>query len=156
MPTYTMLVGVPGAGKSTWLANQAIDWSNTVLASTDNVIERRAQEQGKTYSEVFQKEIKSATQQMEQQIQDALAQGLNVIHDQTNVTAKTRAVKLATVPVTYEKVAVFFPTPPDAELKRRLENRPGKTIPMNVILAMKSQLEMPSEAEGFDEVIVVN
>jgi predicted kinase len=156
MPTYTMLVGVPGAGKSAWLAKQRIDWHDTIVASTDNIIELRAREQGKTYSEVFQKEIKGATQQMNQMIQNALAQGLNVVHDQTNVSAKARAVKLAQVPDTYRKVAVFFPTPPDAELKRRLENRPGKTIPMNVVLAMKSQLEMPSEAEGFDQVIVVN
>lgn len=155
MPTYTMLVGVPGSGKSTWLAQQPTDWHNTVVVSTDNIIEMRARAQGKTYSEVFQKEIKSATQEMEQQIQDALARGLNVIHDQTNVTAKTRAVKLARVPDTYEKVAVFFPTPPDAELKRRLASRAGKTIPANVVLGMKSQLEMPSESEGFDQVVVV-
>lgn len=156
MPTYTMLVGMPGSGKSTWLAHAHIDWSRTIVASTDNIIELRAREQGKTYSEVFQAEIKSATQQMNQTIQKAFAQGLNVILDQTNVSAKTRAAKLAQVPDNYRKVAVFFPTPPDAELKRRLENRPGKTIPQNVIMGMKSQLEMPSESEGFDEVIVVN
>lgn len=156
MPTYTMLVGVPGSGKSTWLAKQNIDWSNTIVASTDNIIELRAREQGKTYSEVFQTEIKSATQQMNQMIQKAFAQGINVIHDQTNVSAKARAAKLAQVPDTYRKVAVFFPTPSDAEFKRRLASRPGKTIPANVVMGMKSQLEMPSEAEGFDEVIVVN
>lgn len=156
MPTYTMLVGVPGSGKSSWLAKQHIDWHNTVVVSTDNIIELRAREQNKTYSEVFQKEIKAATQQMEQAIVTALDLGLNVIHDQTNVTAKTRAVKLARVPDSYEKVAVFFPTPPDAELKRRLAGRVGKMIPPNVVMAMVSQLEMPSEAEEFDQVIVVN
>ena len=153
MPTYTMLVGVPGSGKSTWLAQQPIDWSNTVLASTDNEIERRAKAQGKTYSEVFQKEVKGATTAMNNTIRDALARGLNVIHDQTNLTVKSRASKLASVPDTYEKVAVVFPTPNDAELKRRLDSRPGKTIPANVVLAMKSQFQQPSEDEGFDSII---
>lgn len=153
MPTYTMLVGVPGSGKSSWLAKQPFDWSNTVLLSTDNIIEMRANEQGKTYSEVFQQEIKAATAQMHQQMQHAIKHKLNIVHDQTNLTAKTRAGKLAQIPSTWHKVAVYFPTPPDAELKRRLASRPGKTIPANVVLGMKSQLEMPSESEGFDQVI---
>jgi predicted kinase len=156
MPTYTMLIGVPGAGKSSWLAKQAIDWTNTVLASTDNIIEHRAHEQGKTYSEVFKKEIKAATREMARMIHDALDNGLNVIHDQTNVTVKSRADKLSMVPDTYRKVAVFFPTPPQAELARRLASRPGKMIPVNVVMGMVSQLEMPSEAEGFDHIKVVS
>ena len=156
MPTYTMLIGVPGSGKSTWLAQHPVDWSNTVIASTDNIIERRAKEQGKTYTEVFNNEIKSATAEMNQLLRDALTEGLNVVHDQTNTTVKARKAKLAQIPDTYHKVAVFFPTPSDAELKRRLAGRAGKTIPANVIMAMKSQLEMPSLAEGFDQVQIAN
>ena len=48
---------------------------------------------------------------------------------------------------------MFFPSPDDQELKRRLDARPGKTIPANVILGMKSQLERPSTSEGFDEIV---
>jgi predicted kinase len=155
MPTYTMLIGVPGSGKSSWLARQPIDWTNTVIASTDNIIQQRAEDQGKTYSEVFQQEIKSATAEMNKTIRDALAAGHNVIHDQTNLTAKTRASKLAQIPMVYAKLAVFFPTPSDEELARRLAGRPGKTIPAKVVLGMKSQLEKPTQAEGFDRVVTV-
>ncbi len=155
MPTYTMLIGVPGSGKSSWLAKQPIDWTNTVIASTDNIIQQRAEDQGKTYSEVFQQEIKSAIAEMNKTIRDALAAGHDVIHDQTNLTAKTRESKLAQIPRTYERVAVFFPTPDDHELRKRLASRPGKTIPANVVLGMKSQLEMPTLAEGFDEIVIV-
>ena len=154
MPTYTMLIGVPGAGKSSWLAKHPIDWTNTVLASTDNIIEHRAQEQGKTYSEVFKNEIKAATREMTRVIHDALDNGLNVIHDQTNVTVKSRAAKLASIPDNYRKVSVFFPTPEAKELERRLASRPGKTIPWNIVQGMASQLEAPTKDEGFDEVIV--
>jgi predicted kinase len=156
MPTYTMLIGVPGSGKSTWLAKQPIDWINTVIASTDNIIARRAEDQGLTYSDVFQKEIKSATVEMNKLIQDALQEGLNVIHDQTNTSVKVRATKLAQIPDTYEKVAVFFPTPALDVLGARLNNRPGKQIPWNVVQGMANQLQMPTESEGFDRVIVVN
>jgi len=152
MPTYTMLIGVPGSGKSTWISKQPIDWGNTVLASTDHFIEMQAKAQGKTYSQVFQSEIKAATNHMNKAIADALANGFDVIHDQTNVTAKARRAKLANVPETYRKVAVFFSTPNNAELKRRLDSRAGKTIPANVVIGMASQLEMPTEEEGFDQV----
>jgi hypothetical protein len=54
------------------------------------------------------------------------------------------------VPKHYQKVAVFFPVP--ADLKQRLANRPGKSIPEPVMLSMINQLEPPSKDEGFDEV----
>jgi len=153
MPTLYMLIGIPGSGKSTWLAKQAFDWTKTRIISTDNIIERRAREQGKTYSEVFQKEIKGATHQMNRDLKQAIASGDDVVWDQTNLTKKSRASKLSEIPDSYRKIAVFFSTPDDAELKRRLASRPGKTIPANVVLGMRSQLERPSKAEGFDEIV---
>jgi len=155
MPTLYMLIGVPGAGKSTWLAKQAFNQNDIRIISTDNIIEQRAHEQGKTYSEVFQKEIKGATHQMNRELKQAIADGANIVWDQTNLTKKSRAGKLAGIPEPYRKVAVFFTTPDDSELKRRLASRPGKTIPINIIMGMKSQLERPGIDEGFVEVINV-
>jgi hypothetical protein len=39
-------------------------------------------------------------------------------------------------------------------LKRRLDSRPGKTIPWHVVSQMAAQLEAepPTEAEGFKEI----
>lgn len=150
-----MLIGVPGSGKSTWIANLNEDMSNTVVISSDNIIERRAAEQGLTYSDVFQNEIKSATAEMNQNLKAAIAQGKNVIWDQTNLTAKNRKSKLAMFPEEYVKIAVFFPTPDNDEWQRRLANRPGKVIPNNILLGMNSQLEQPSLKEGFDQVYSV-
>jgi len=155
MPKLYMLIGVPGAGKSTWLAQQPFDWNRTVILSTDAIIERRAAAQGKTYDQVFRKEIKSATTEMYQMLADAVSQGADLIWDQTNVVAAARAKKLAMVPDSYERVAVMFRTPDRAEHARRLASRVGKTIPANVIAGMKSQLEPPTEAEGFDQIITV-
>jgi predicted kinase len=150
-----MLTGVPGSGKSFWLSQQPFDWARTVVISTDNIIDKRAEMQGKTYSEVFQREIRSATAEMNQNLQYAIAAGLDICWDQTNITVKSRASKLAQFPELYDKVSVFFATPPDTELQRRLSSRPGKTIPGNIVLGMISQLEQPTEAEGFDRIIVV-
>ena len=153
MPTLWMMIGVPGAGKCTWIANQSFDWSKTAIISTDNIIDQRAVEQGKTYSDVFQKEIKSATAEMNSNLQYAIKNNMDIIWDQTNVTAKARAQKLQNIPKTYKKIAVFFATPDRAELTSRLGKRQGKNIPYNIVMSMISQLQSPTYEEGWDEII---
>jgi predicted kinase len=155
MPTLSMLVGVPSSGKSTWVKSQRFD-PDTVIASTDDIIEREAAAQGKTYSEVFRMVVKRATREMNQLVRQAVAQDQNLVWDQTNTTVKSRASKLAAIPDHYRKIAVFFPTPEPKELDRRLATRPGKTIPWNIVQGMASQLEAPTVDEGFDEVVVVS
>lgn len=153
MPTVYMLIGVPGSGKSTWLSKQ--DVSNAVILSTDNYIEHFARLNDTTYTEIFQKVIGEATRLMQEDLRAAIRDQKDIYWDQTNLRAKGRAGKLAQIPRTWERVAVFFPTPADEELKRRLAARPGKTIPANVVLGMRSQLEPPTESEGFDNIITV-
>jgi predicted kinase len=153
MPTVYLLIGIPGSGKSTWLAKQ--DLSNAVVLSTDNYVEKFARLNNKTYTEIFKHVIGEATRLMQEDLRAAIRDQKVIFWDQTNLRAKVRAGKLAQIPGTWERVAVYFPTPPDAELARRLANRPGKTIPANVVLGMKSQLEPPTESEGFDRIITV-
>lgn len=154
MPKLYMLIGVPGSGKSTWIKNMC-DKSQVIL-STDDKIEAAASAQGKTYNDVFKSEIAAAEKQMYKDAEAAFADDRTVIWDQTNITAKTRKKKLNIVPDHYDIVAVYFATPDDDELKRRLDSRVGKTIPANIVMGMKSQLEEPQHSEGFVEIIYAN
>lgn len=151
MPTVYMLIGVPGSGKSTWVAGQPWDWDRTVIASTDGYIERQAREQGTSYNALFKSLIKPATAHMDKTVKDAVKHGHDIIWDQTNTSAVSRKKKLDQLPG-YKKVAVVFPTPDDAEHTRRLGNRPGKSIPDAVMAQMKQHFEMPTEDEGFAEI----
>jgi predicted kinase len=152
-PKLYILVGLPAAGKSSWIAVQPFDWTRTVVASSDGHIERYAKSMGQTYSDVFKDYASTAMKLMHADVSDAIEKGYDIIWDQTNVNAKTRASKLKAVPDNYEKIAVMFATPEDKEHIRRLNNRPGKHIPPEVIANMKAQLEVPSEEEGFDKII---
>ena len=58
MPTLYMLIGVPAAGKSTWVKQHQN--ANTLVASSDDYIERQAERMGSTYNDVFDDFIKSA------------------------------------------------------------------------------------------------
>lgn len=142
-----MLIGVPASGKSTWCKERA---KNALVISTDNLIEMYAHDNGKTYNDVFKEQIKIATKIALELAEAAFAADQDVIWDQTNLTKKSRASKLAMVPKHYRKDAVFFATPPEEEWRRRLNSRPGKNIPKHILDSMVEIMEMPSPDEGWN------
>lgn len=144
------LIGVPGAGKSTWIKNQ--EWAkNCVVVSTDDHVEEYAKKSGKTYSEVFDAYMPTAIQLMLRDVLKAKKEGKDIIWDQTSTTVKSRKRKFNVLPE-YEHIAVVFKTPEPDELNRRLKSRPGKHIPLRVIMQMMEGFKMPTEQEGFTEI----
>ena len=150
MPKCYQMVGVPGSGKSTWIANQ--DWAKDVpIVSTDNFVEAYAKEQGKTYNEVFDEYMPTAVDLMSMAVVHAREHGHDIIWDQTNTSVKSRARKFRMLR-DYEHIAIVFKTPSDDELTKRLASRPGKNIPDRVMRSMIEGFEVPSEEEGFTEI----
>ena len=150
MPTCYQLIGIPGSGKSTWIANQ--DWAkDCVIVSTDNHVEDFARAQGKTYSEVFNEYMPTAVNLMTQDVIEARKNNKDIIWDQTSTTRASRARKFNMLP-NYRHIAVVFSTPAPQELSRRLNSRAGKHIPDNVIRKMIDWFDMPYEDEGFEEI----
>lgn len=144
------LVGVPAAGKSTWVDAQ--EWAkDCVYVSTDKYVEQYAKSQGKTYNEVFEEFMPEAVNLMCQDVIVAREQDRDIIWDQTSVSVKSRKKKFNMLPK-YEHIAVVFKTPEKDELDRRLASRPGKIIPNHVMRSMIDNFDMPSEEEGFKEV----
>ena len=144
------LIGVPGSGKSTWIANQ--DWAlGLTIVSTDAFVEDYARAQGKTYSEVFEEYMPTAVDLMAKQVVFAREHGHTIIWDQTSTTVASRARKFRMLP-DYEHIAVVFQTPDEEEHQRRLKTRPGKVIPEAVLFDMVWNFEMPTEEEGFKEI----
>ena len=146
------LVGVPGAGKSTWIKDQV--WAlGLTLVSTDAFVEDYARLQGKTYSEVFTDYMPTAVDLMTEQVVRARTLGHTIIWDQTSTTIASRAKKFRMLP-DYEHIAVVFRTPEHTELMRRLASRwdDGKIIPEHVIASMIASWEEPTEDEGFKEI----
>ena len=148
-----ILIGVPGAGKSTWVKNQKTD--NTIILSTDDIIEKLAIEQNLSYSESFKINYKLANKEMNQRLIYAVDNKINIIWDQTNIYCKARLKKLSKIPDTYKKIAVVFKTPDTSELINRLNNRPNKVISIGIALNMANNLEYPTLSEGFNEIIAI-
>lgn len=160
MATVYILIGLPGCGKSTWReahlrANSAND---TVIISSDDIVEDIAREKGITYDEAHKLvDWKSATSRMRAHFRQALNKGQDVIVDRTNMSRKSRKMFLKDLPETYESVAVLF-TVPDTVLKQRLAERAertGKSIPDDVLESMASRYMAP-DREEFTRIVRIN
>ena len=149
-PKCYQLIGVPAAGKSTWIWNQ--NWLvGMEYVSTDHHVEVYAKEQGKTYSEVFKDYMPTAVDLMAAEVVEARTAGRDIVWDQTSTTVKSRARKFNMLP-DYWHIAVVFRTPKIDVLKERLASRPGKEIPWEVVQGMIDNWEEPTNEEGFKEI----
>lgn len=154
MPKCTLLVGVPGSGKSTWLLDREYI-EDQYIASTDDIIEAIAFGFGMTYDEGFKDLIKFAEKVMWKELADFAEDGERIYIDRTNLSVKSRKKFIDFLkPYGYEFDAVVFPTPETEEWARRLY-RPGKTIPDHVLESMADNIEMPKKEEGFTKITFV-
>lgn len=155
MPKCIMLVGVPASGKSHWARTKII----TYVASTDNIISEVASNYGMTYDEGFKELIGFADKVMWRSITSCLMRQLPFTIDRTNLTVKSRKKFIDKLKLhRYEIECWVFPLPgseslPTEEWNRRLDSRRGKTIPAHVLSSMIEHYEVPTEAEGFSNII---
>lgn len=148
MPKCTILVGVPGSGKSTWLLEQEYI-EDQYIASTDGIIESIGIAFNMTYDEGFKDLIKFAEKVMWKELAAFAADGERIYVDRTNLSAKSRKRFIDFLkPYGYEFDCVVFESPETDEWARRLY-RPGKTIPDHVLESMADNIEIPTMDEGF-------
>ena len=160
MPKCTILVGVPCSGKSTWMQDQEI-LDNRYVASTDAIIEQIAGGFNMTYNEGFKNLIAFAEQVMWKELGAFAKDRERIYIDRTNLHAKSRQKFITALkPYGYEFDCVVFPEVgsealSEEEWYRRLDNRPGKTIPKHVLDNMRAYYEIPLMSEGFSEITFI-
>ena len=160
MRKCTILVGVPASGKSTWTRIMYGDYTAPV-ASTDKVIEEVASNYGMSYNDGFKDLIGFAEKVMWRQITTYLMRGADFVIDRTNLSVKSRAKFIDKLKLhRYEIECVVFPMPgteqlPTEEWNRRLDSRPGKTIPGHVLSSMIEHYDPPTLAEGFSKITII-
>lgn len=150
-PICHMMIGIPGTGKTTY-AGFVLPFHPRI--STDEYIMTIAQCLNTTYDDVFRRVIKLSTQAMKRDVDNLVKLKCDFIWDQTNTTKNSRSNKIKKLlEGGYDVEAHVFSIPED-HINRL--NRPGKSIPLDVIKGMMENFEPPSLEEGFSKINLVN
>lgn len=160
-PKATILVGLPGTGKSTFI--EKIKDNNTWIYSTDMYIDSVAEDNGITYDEAFETNIEAAKKFNDKKLETMIYLGKDIIFDQTNLGIKKRRKiinRMRQSGYNIECICFLHPEPSkidDIKLwNDRLKGREGKTIPQNIIANMIENFTLPTKDEGFDKVTYYN
>jgi tRNA uridine 5-carbamoylmethylation protein Kti12 len=161
------MVGLPAMGKSTLVESERAIYNRIdaplFVYSTDSILESIAAFLGKTYNDVFEQHIKSATAEADIDLAHAIKERQDIIWDQTNLgVGKRRKIVNRMKQAGYQVRCVCIVPPEEGHFsdlkdwKYRLQNRPGKTIPNEVLSNMYKSFVMPTVEEGFDMITFYN
>jgi len=160
-PICTVMVGLPALGKSTLI--ESIYKLDAWIYSTDMYIDAVAEDNGITYSEAFESNIKAAINFNERKLKTMMGLGKDIIWDQTNLGVGKRSKIVNRMRQAGYQVHCICITPPEPAhiddlktWKLRLSSRPGKCIPESVISNMWESYVEPSIDEGFDSIAYYN
>lgn len=157
MTVCTVMVGLPATGKSTRVQDLCVMDPDVFVYSTDAILERIAEQLGKTYNDVFEAHIKSAQTEADIWVAEAIKNKLNIIWDQTNLGVKKRAKIINRMRQAGYTVNCECVVPPAGDSQNedwlfRLHNRPGKNIPDHIMKNMMDTYVIPTEDEGFNSI----
>lgn len=168
-PLFIMLIGVASSGKSTFANECLLPWlrdqgREVAVISKDQTRNEKTAARGISF-EQFQQD-KSNNLLVEKQLKDAIcsaAQGnKDIIIDRVNSTAKYRKVTMENIPSHYKKIAIVFePVKVETLFMRSLgrdaerieKGQKPYLIPARAIKQKIDQLQLPTRAEGFDQIL---
>ncbi|XP_077141808.1 heterogeneous nuclear ribonucleoprotein U-like protein 1 isoform X2 [Ranitomeya variabilis] len=156
-----MMVGLPGAGKTTWAMKHTagnpgkkynILGTNTIMEKMKVMGLRRQ----RNYAGRWDVLIQQATKCLNQLIQIASRRKRNYILDQTNVYPTAQRRKMRPFEGFHRKGIVICPT--DDDLQDRIVKRTdeeGKDVPDHAVLEMKANFGLPEPGDFLEEVIFI-
>jgi predicted kinase len=150
--SFVMLVGLPGAGKTTLAIEKYGNDPDTIIVSSDAHLEAIAKERGVSYAQAFSENQGEANAKCIAEAKSAFAAGKRVVWDQNNLSIDDRARKLSLVPADYFKAAFAFELTTE-ELADRFLGRfreTGKAVKPEVMDELAKSYERPGRFEGFD------
>lgn len=137
MVECVILIGLPGAGKTTFYRERFSDTHHHV-------------------SKDLMPNVRRPQRRQEQIIAEALAAGRSVVIDNTNPSAAVRAPLIAVAKAhEAQVVGYYFPTEAADALRRNRAREAAARVPDVAIFTVRKRLEPPSAAEGFDRLFVV-
>ncbi|KAH9513107.1 Heteroproteinous nuclear ribonucleoprotein U-like protein 1, partial [Bulinus truncatus] len=154
-----MIVGLPGAGKTTWAINmqKTHPEKRYNIIGTDTLIDKMrvmGLPRKRNYAGRWEVLIEKATKCLNKLFTIAAKRRRNYILDQTNVYGSARRRKMKNFTGFYRIAAILQPN--DLELERRSKKRTqedGKVVPESAVLEMKANFSLPEDRDNlFDRI----
>lgn len=114
-PIAYVLVGFPASGKSTWASNHP---QNLPIASTDEFVERYADEHKVSYTEAFHTYFPQAREELKLQINQLTQNPVSFIWDQINLKRNERIKIHNRLSPTHNVIYVCFHVPVEECVRR--------------------------------------
>lgn len=144
VPTFIMMCGIPGSGKSEKAEELAKEYNATIFASDKIREELTGNENNQTNNDEVFKELHS-------RIKKSLLQGKNCIYDATNIHYKLRMRFLQYINyICCRKYCVVVATPYKECIRRNIER--NRVVPEEVIEKMYRNFDIPYWYEGWDNI----
>lgn len=147
-PSFIMMVGLPGSGKSTYAKTLTLDGKPYIIHSSDKLREE-------LYGDAaIQGDNNKLFAELHKRIKDDLRRGENVVYDATNIKKKNRIAflkELKDIPC-YKDCVVMATEYRACEYNN--EHRERK-VPPEVIQRMYLNYQPPHESEGFREIVYI-
>ena len=143
-PTFYMMVGVPGSGKTTY----ARKIPNATVLSSDDIRAEIGADGGdkKMHKQVFTI--------LHERVKESLSAGNDVVYDATNLRHTRRAEFLSEIKgLAGHTVCVYFAIPLEQALSQNTDR--DMPVPEEVIKRMSRELCEPRIDEGWDEIKVI-
>ncbi len=148
-PTVYLLVGLPGSGKSKYIADEL--GSNITVVSRDNII----MEHANNYAEAFRAcDQKAVDKMFNIEFDAAIKAGENFVIDRTNLTHKGRMKFITRARQAKFNVIIVVLLPDMYTTLARNDNRvaEGKNLDLGIIKSMMGHFNMPFANETSDVV----
>jgi len=153
-PRLDVLVGIPGSGKTTFARRARARRPGVRVISPDAI--RDTLYPGYEAGQVDVRRIDNARvfREAYRAVAEALTDGADVIFDATSLTERRRRKLVALGRRHGARLIARYFTITLSEALRRNRARP-RQVPPGIIAHMANLLQPPTEAEGFDRVIVM-
>lgn len=143
MPIFTMLVGLPGAGKNFIVSKY---FSKATHISSDAI---REEVFGDVNDQSHNHEVFDI---MRERTIAALRNGEDVVYNATNICAKRRIGLLNSISIVPDVERVCWLVIPPVEIVEKQNREREKSVPDDVIKRMLRQFEVPHKSEGWSRI----